>query len=69
MGPVLKDLQEVLDDRNVTVCRELTRLHQEAFRGTLSEASEHFNEPRGEFVLLVAGEAGANGGSWSREVW
>ncbi len=44
-----------LSDRNVAVCRELTKLHEEVFRGTLSEALARFIEPRGEFVLVVAG--------------
>ncbi|PKB78331.1 MAG: 16S rRNA (cytidine(1402)-2'-O)-methyltransferase [SAR202 cluster bacterium Io17-Chloro-G9] len=47
-----------LGDREVAVCRELTKLHQEIFRGTLSQARDHFSEPRGEFVLVVAGAAG-----------
>ena len=55
LGATLKDLQAVLGDRAAAVCRELTKMHQEIFRGTLSEAVEHFAEPRGEFVLVVAG--------------
>ena len=42
-------------DRRVAVCRELTKLHEEVFHGTLSEALEHFTEPRGEFTLVVEG--------------
>ena len=48
----------VLGDRQVAVCRELTKFHQEIFRGTLSQALERFTEPRGEFVLVVARAAG-----------
>ena len=58
LGPTLKDLQAVLGDREAAVCRELTKMHEEVFRGTLSEAVEHFTQPRGEFVLVVAGAAG-----------
>ncbi len=48
-------LQEELGDRRVAICRELTKVHEEVFRGLLSEASEHFAEPRGEFTLVVEG--------------
>ena len=53
----LADMREVLGDRPVAVCRELTKLHEEVFRGTLSGAAAHFIEPRGEFVLVIAGAA------------
>ena len=56
-------LLAVLGDRQAAVCRELTKLHQEVFRGTLSQALEHFDEPRGEFVLVVAGAAGLDDAS------
>lgn len=48
-------LLEGLGDRKVAVCRELTKLHEEVFRGHLSEALAHFAEPRGEFALVVEG--------------
>ena len=48
-------LREELGDRRVAVCRELTKVHEEVFRGHLSEAEEHFPEPRGEFTLVVEG--------------
>jgi 16S rRNA (cytidine1402-2'-O)-methyltransferase len=51
----LSDLLTTLGDREVVVCRELTKLHEEVFRGRLSRAAEHFQSPRGEFVLVVAG--------------
>ena len=51
----LEDALAVLGDRRVAVCRELTKLYEEAFRGTLSQALEHFASPRGEFTLVVAG--------------
>lgn len=61
----LKDMLEVLGDRHVAVCREMTKLHEEVFRGKVSDAIEHFTNPRGEFTLVVAGrppQAG-NGGA------
>lgn len=51
----LRDLLDSLGDRRVTVCREMTKLHEEVFRGTVSEALEHFPAPRGEFTLVVEG--------------
>lgn len=55
----LQDLQAVLGDRPAAVARELTKLHEEIFRGLLSAAVEHFTAqaPRGEFTLVVAGAA------------
>lgn len=46
-------------DRQVAVCRELSKLHEEVVRGTLQEAIAHFtdNPPRGEFVIVLAGHA------------
>jgi len=51
----LSDLLAVLGDRRIAVCRELTKLHEEVFRGSISEAIAHFQEPRGEFTLVLAG--------------
>jgi 16S rRNA (cytidine1402-2'-O)-methyltransferase len=54
---VLKDAMEVLGDRRVAVCRELTKLYEEVFRGRLSQAIEHFAQPRGEVTLVIEGRA------------
>lgn len=53
----LEDLLAVLGDREIAVCRELTKLHEETRRTTLSEAAAYYrdNAPRGEFVLVIAG--------------
>jgi 16S rRNA (cytidine1402-2'-O)-methyltransferase len=50
-------LREELGDRRAAFCRELTKVHEEVFRGCLSEAAEHFSEPRGEFTLIVEGRS------------
>ena len=44
-------------ERSITLCRELTKLHEETRRTTLSEAAAYYrdNAPRGEFVLVIAG--------------
>ncbi|MBQ4381290.1 MAG: 16S rRNA (cytidine(1402)-2'-O)-methyltransferase [Oscillospiraceae bacterium] len=54
----LADLCEALGgDRSLTICRELTKLHEEAVPTTLSQAVEKYSqtEPKGEFVLVIAG--------------
>lgn len=55
----MKELKEVLGDRKVTVCRELTKKYEEIAPVTLSQAIERFSieEPRGEFVLVIEGRA------------
>jgi len=55
----LADLLDVLGDRRIAVCRELTKLHEEVFRGRISEALAHFGEPRGEFTLVIEGATAA----------
>jgi len=45
-----------LGDRSVAVCRELTKIYEEVFRGTISQAIGHFAEPRGEFTLVIEGK-------------
>ncbi len=51
----LDDVRLILGDREMAVCRELTKVHEEVFRGRVSQAMEYFAEPRGEFTLVVAG--------------
>jgi 16S rRNA (cytidine1402-2'-O)-methyltransferase len=55
----LTDIEEILGDRRVSVCRELTKVHEEIFRGRVSQAREHFIEPRGEFSLAIEGRTRA----------
>lgn len=44
-------------DRRVSVCREISKVHEESVRGTLAEVADHFTaeEPRGEIVIILAG--------------
>lgn len=46
------------EDRKISLCRELTKIHEEVLRMTLREAVEYYNttEPRGEFVLVLEGK-------------
>ena len=58
---LLKTLQQFAEvfgpDRQVSVCREISKVHEESVRGTLAEVIAHFTatEPRGEIVIVVAG--------------
>ena len=53
----LNQLQEVLGGRRICICRELTKIHEEAVWTTLPEAVRFWteNEPRGEYVLVLEG--------------
>lgn len=53
----LRDMLAAFGDRRITLARELTKLHEQARRTTLSQAVEYYEEnpPRGEFVLVVEG--------------
>ena len=54
----LADLAEAFGpERSITLCRELTKLHEEIWKTTLGEACQHYAqaEPRGEYVLVMAG--------------
>ena len=56
----LRDLSEAFGaERRISLCRELTKLHEEVRRTTLGEAAAYYDEqpPRGEFVLIVGGAA------------
>ncbi len=49
----LNDIYALAPDVEVAVCRELTKLHEEVFRGTASDAVNYFDKPRGEFTLVI----------------
>jgi len=52
----LNDILLVLGDRRAAICRQLTKIHEEVFRGTIRQALEHFTEPKGEFTLVIEGK-------------
>lgn len=51
-------LREMIGNRKIAICRELTKLHEEIYRGTLEEGIAYFQEkqPKGEFVLVLQGK-------------
>ncbi|WP_294406409.1 16S rRNA (cytidine(1402)-2'-O)-methyltransferase [uncultured Ruminococcus sp.] len=53
----LRDMLEYLGDRKISLCRELTKLHEEVIRTTIAEALAFYseNKPKGEFVLVIEG--------------
>lgn len=56
----LKQFAEVFGpDRQVSACREISKIHEESVRGTLAEVVAHFEQtpPKGEFVIVLAGKA------------
>lgn len=48
---------EYLGDRKISLCRELTKIHEEVIRTTLSKAVEYYSDitPKGEYVLVIEG--------------
>ena len=55
----LSDLLLTFGDRKLSLCRELTKIHEEVFRTTISGAIEKYEviEPKGEFVLVLEGKS------------
>ncbi len=51
----LENVSEVFGERQLVIGRELTKLHEEIFRGTAAEAIAHFETPRGEFAIAIEG--------------
>lgn len=53
----LKFMEEILGDRKIAVCRELTKKHEEYMRSNISQVRAYYedNDPRGEYILIVEG--------------
>jgi 16S rRNA (cytidine1402-2'-O)-methyltransferase len=62
----LEDARAILGGRQCAVARELTKMFEEVFRGTLAEAVAHFGkaEPRGEITLVIAGAVASEDSPW-----
>lgn len=65
----LADILSVLGDRRICIAREMTKLYEEYWRGTVSGAIEYFKskDPRGEFTLVIEGKKTEDGGRWAEE--
>jgi len=65
----LNDLLAMLGDRPMAAARELTKIHEETRRGTVSQVQAQFTEqePRGEFTLVVEGQRTLDRGPWTEE--
>lgn len=65
----LADFEAVLGDRPLAVCREMTKLHEEIWRGSVAEARTYFDEiePRGEFTLVIGGAPEGEREHWDKD--
>ncbi len=66
--PALEDMLTILGNRQIVIAREITKIHEEFFRGTLADAIAHFQQtaPRGEITLIIEG-ASPSPPSWNDE--
>lgn len=60
VAATLADLAQMLPDAQLVIGRELTKLHEEIWRGSAEQAAPTFVEPRGEFTILIVPPAGAD---------
>ena len=58
MLKTLEELYETVGDRSITLCKELTKIHENAEKTTIGAAIEKYTkaEPKGEYVLVIAGK-------------
>ena len=57
LNNTLVDLEKIIEDRQVVIARELTKIHEEFIRGTVKEIMEKYPEPRGEHIILIQGSS------------
>ena len=53
----LQSIKTVMNDREVFICRELTKIHEETFTGKPSDAIKYFSNPKGEFTIIIKGNS------------
>ena len=69
LAAALQDVLEALGDRRIAVCRELTKMHEEVFRGRVSEALAHFEEPRASSPWWSRAPPGSGPPASRRRLW
>ncbi len=67
----LKNLKEVLGNRRIRICRELTKKHEDVFAATIEEAAAYYEqqEPRGECVIVIEGKSREELAAGERARW
>lgn len=67
----LKELEQVLGDRELTLCRELTKKYEESVKTTITNAIQMYEakEPKGEFVLVIAGKSDEEIQKEKQQMW
>lgn len=67
----LEELHQALGNRHISVCRELTKKHEEVMRSTIEDVITFYSnqEPRGEYVLIIEGKSHADIEEESRAEW
>ena len=65
----LADIQETLGNRQICIAREMTKMYEEYFRGSVSDGIKYFEskEPRGEFTLVIEGKKKEEVEKWTEE--
>ena len=53
----LKDLEKILENRKIVIARELTKIHEEFLRGTVTEILEKYKDPKGEHIIIIEGNS------------
>ena len=71
LARTLKELRETLGNRQLTLCRELTKKYEEADKTTIDQAIEKYNEkePRGEYVLVIEGKSQEEKQEENKQKW
>lgn len=55
ISSTLEDLKDIIEDRNIVIARELTKIHEEFFRGNINEAIKYAENIKGENIIIIEG--------------
>lgn len=71
LNETLLALKETLGSRKISICRELTKIHEEVLRITVDQAIEYYkaNSPKGEFVIVIEGKTSEEVEKEKKAVW